>query len=481
MGLFALAELARREGWKSVILHSQLEKIHNPDFDLLKWLEVRKPKVAAFSLQWHLQTFDVLNTIRQIKDRLPDIKILLGGFTASYFYREILNRFPQVDFIIRGEGEKPLSGLLSALGSGGEAEKLARVPNLAWRENGELRVNPLSYQATSADLDELVFADFSVLCRHQLYFSELGLPPLWLTGRSRDLNHAYIKRLRNVYFVEVGRGCSVNCSWCGGGKDAHRLLSGRQRPVFRSPEKAAESIEKALRSGVNTVYFSFDPYPQKPDFYLQLFSLLRKKNLAPNAYFECWGLPEKEFCRDFYGTFAKDSALSISPESGSEEVRKLNKGMFYDNRRLFQTMDYLEELGGGVDVTFALGIPGEGPEQLQETRKMMKDLRKYRMVEEIMAMPIEMEPASPWFLNPEKYGVVSRRKTLDDFYQAHSNPENTPFNSFGYYRPGWFGEGEKDFRLGMEYLICSNFCPLSWLTAMPAELRKNCYQERQDA
>jgi len=476
MGLFALAELAGRKGYKTAIVHPQVEEIKNPEFDLIGWMKPRSPKLVAFSLTWHMQVFEVLNTVALIKENFPQASILLGGYTASFFHREILENFPQVDFIIRGEGEKPLVKLLAALAAGGGAARLAKIPNLVYREGGEIRLNPLKYHAQTADLDDLEFADFSYLKNHQLYFSDLGLPPLWLKGRSREINQAYIKRLRNVFFTEVGRGCSVNCTWCGGGKNAHLLLSGRKRPVFRSPEKVLETMEKVAVQGIGTVYFSFDPYPGKPDFYLELFRLMRKKHLSPNGYFECWGLPDKDFCQEFYATFGKDSALSLSPESGSEEVRKLNKGMFYPNDSLFKTLDYLEKINGGVDITFALGIPGEGQREMALTQKMMHDLRKYRVVEEIMAMPIEMEPASPWYLNPEKYGVVSLRKSLQDFYQAHAQKENTPFTAFGYYQLKLFGgQGEESFKQGMDQLICRQFCPLSWLTSMPGELRKNCF------
>jgi hypothetical protein len=33
-----------------------------------------------------------------------------------------------------------------------------------------------------------------------------------------------------------------------------------------------------------------------------------------------------------------------------------------------------------------------------------------------------MEPNSPWFLHPERYGLTLRHRTLRDFYQAHRQP-----------------------------------------------------------
>ena len=69
--------------------------------------------------------------------------IFLGGYTASFFSKEILQDYPEVDAVIRGDGETPIVELCQALHrhilnqqhcSDYYPTSLAEVPNLAWRK-----------------------------------------------------------------------------------------------------------------------------------------------------------------------------------------------------------------------------------------------------------------------------------------------------------------------------------------------------------
>jgi len=458
MGLFSLADRARREGYNTRILHYQVEKIATPEFSLKKFLSKNRPKVIGLPLYWHPQSDSVIQTARMIKKEFPEIYIVLGGFTASAYPGEILKNYPEVDFIIRGEGEIPLVSLLSALGGGGK--NFADIPNLAWRDAGKVVMNPLSWQASAEELSSYRFSDLSLLNHYRIYRSSIGLPPLWLKGATRGEMRKKTRRFTGIFCLELGRGCSVNCTWCGGGKTTHRVLAGRKKPVFISPEAAVDNVKEALSYGYPTIYMSFDPYPKKPEFYLEFFRLLRKSGIKPDAYFESWSLPVPEFIEEFSVTFKPGSLIGISPESGSEKVRNLNKGMSYSNSALLKTLDKMYEHGVSADLTFAIGIPGEGPAELEETRRMSEKLGNHPAVEQAMTMFISMEPFAPWNLEPGRYGVVHDKKTFEDFRRASGDPDKDPFSYLGY---TYNGMSYEEFDRYIQDIRCSEFCPLPWM------------------
>jgi hypothetical protein len=173
IGVLGLADLLQRSGISSEVVHLGVEWMEDPPFSLASYLKDKSPRTVALDLHWHHQSFDVIETARQIKAVLPQTYILLGGLTASFFHEEIMKDFPSVDGIIRGEAEGPLVELASALLQ--QKEDLFSIPNLTWRRKGKILINPLSYVASEEDLRSLSFANFSLLRNHSKYIQHEAL------------------------------------------------------------------------------------------------------------------------------------------------------------------------------------------------------------------------------------------------------------------------------------------------------------------
>src|SRR4030042_3154754 len=139
MGVLALADLLACEGYDTEVLHLGVEWIEDKGFSLIDYIAQKRPRVVALSLHWHPQSYDVLEQARMIKEAFPEIFIILGGLTASFYHREIMERFPWVDAIIRGEGEGPLLQLMEGLIKGG---RLETIPNLTWRQGDKVCEKP---------------------------------------------------------------------------------------------------------------------------------------------------------------------------------------------------------------------------------------------------------------------------------------------------------------------------------------------------
>jgi len=458
MGLLALADLLAREGYATEIVHLGVEWMEERDFSIIDYIAQRGPKVVALPLHWHHQSYEVIEYCRRIKEAFPGVFLLLGGLTASFFHREIIQGFPWVDAIIRGEGEIPLLRLAEAIMRGGD---LADVPNLTWRNGEKVAENPLDYVASQEALDGLCFTNFALLKNSQTYINWVLLP-FFVKGVSKKRNRLFFSLKSPMFHLPVGRGCPVNCTWCGGGKAAQRLIADRQGVIFRDIEKVIASIKEAINWGYETMHISFDPYPQRPDYYLRLFSRIREERLKVEFFFESFGLPPKEFIDGFAQTFGPRSLLALSPESGSEEVRRRNKGYSYTNQELWDCLEYTGEKGVKVDLFFSLGLPYEREGDLEETARLIAYIRRhFPHVQGIRTFTIEMEPGAPWQLQPEKFGVRTDLRTFSDFYYYHKEGGGG-FGAFGYYIPGYFSDlgedAEWEFQRKLQEIKCRRFC-----------------------
>ncbi len=142
-----------------------------------------KVDVVAFSCYiWNIE--EILYIAESLKKVSPALKIILGGHEVSYDSDDILKNNPSVDFIIRGEGEKPMKKLLFAIR---DNLPLGDVPSLAYKNGESIKENELS---TPGTLNEYEFCyDESI----------------------RDYKS-------KIIYYESSRGCPYRCSYCLSGK-----------------------------------------------------------------------------------------------------------------------------------------------------------------------------------------------------------------------------------------------------------------------
>jgi radical SAM superfamily enzyme YgiQ (UPF0313 family) len=459
VGTWSLADLAARNGYTTEILHLGLEWIERGNFSPMNYLEGKEVTAVAIPLHWHQQSYDVLKIADEIRRRRPDVFIFLGGYTASLFHREILDAFPQIDAVIRGDAETPLVALMETVI--GE-RPLTGVPNLTWRDGEEIRENPMSYVACEKDLENASYANLGLLRDNTIYIRSMGIPFVWAKGLSKEENRKHFHLGPPLFPLTIGRGCLGNCTWCGGGAEAQLLINGRKGVIFRTPEKVADTVAEAREWGYEMIHIAFDPGKEGERYYQEFFPLLRQRGVRVKCYFESFSLPSEAFLKEFRATFDTDgSILALSPESGDEGIRNRNKSFAYSNEELLETVARAEGLGIKVDLFFAMGIPGEGYSDLAQTAALRREIQKrFKNIGRIWTSPISLEPASPWHLHPEKFGIISARRTFTDFYRA-SAPGG---GGLGYHLPQYLGNGRALNALEFEHILrkakCRDHCSL---------------------
>lgn len=403
LGTIAIADLLYRNGFSTKIIHSGIEQIYNRRFRIRNIFKKYDPQVVGIDLHWYVHSYDAIR-ISEITKKHTNAFVVMGGFTASFFSEEILSNFESVDSIITGDAEIPMLKLMQS-----GLNNLEKVPNLVYRENDKIRSSEKRYIATEQDIEKLKYTNFDLLENYDKYHRAIN--------QSGDIGpYVYKTPIKKLAWTPIGRGCSVNCSYCGGGAKAHNILIGRQKPIYHPIEQVVETLSIFEDKNIDSTYMDFDPYKDR-SYYHKLFRLIRKENIDISVEFALWSPSDRKFIEDFHKTFNPlYSTLVLSPESGSEKVRRMNKGFFYDNETLFKWMDLTEKEGVPLEIYFASGLSGETVDNFDETMKLGKKIIDEYPVVSISCNPIQMEPACNRFLNPEEYGVKLKFKKFMDFY-----------------------------------------------------------------
>ncbi|MFP4656262.1 MAG: radical SAM protein [Candidatus Woesearchaeota archaeon] len=405
LGLVALSNYLKDNGLECEIIHTGVERLLNPYFNLIDFLKEEDAKVVSLPLHWHQQSHSTISLAKQIRQNIPECKIILGGFTASFFHEEIMDKFQEIDFIIRGDSEQPLLNLVR---SDFEEERLRLIPNLSWRSGKGIRHNPQTYTTSQKILDSLRFSDLISMKNGEAY------------SKTRINNpDSILSASEGIFYYNTGRGCPVNCSFCGGSNVSQCMINKRNKVMTISEDAILRELSAARESGMEIWYTCFDPFPYT-HYYPRLFRKIRERGINLASQFECWALPTREFIDEFEKTFRKDlSQIIISPETGSDEVRKKNKGFFYTNKELLQCMNYINGKGISIVLYMTAGLPFEHKRDVAKTAKLIDYIKKKFDDVEINVLPIGIEPASPLFMNPEKYSVIAKRFSFSELEKIH--------------------------------------------------------------
>ncbi len=420
MGLFSMASNLKKAGFDVEILNLDLEK-----GDIEDILDFRSLDAVGLDCHWINQGLVVLDTARLIKKIKPEVFVFLGGYTASFFAEELLKDYPAVDAVIKGDGDTPIVELCKILTRDYKQENnLESVPNLAWkRSDGQIVFNECSYVATAADMDQFDFADMKLLRNWENY---RDLSRFWTKFTS-------INRLP-IFFLEPGRGCKYNCSFCGGSSFAQEAISNRKDQVVRSIDTVISTIKKAVSYGYTAFFTTFE-FEGSDGWYSNLFRRIKAEKLKLSFGYGCWSTPSK-FLIDELSECFEQVILELSPETFDHDLRKRNKDkrIFYTNKEMEDCLDYINTRANiKVQLYFGYFLPFDNEEIIYKTMEYIVGLYlKYSDLIEIIYSNLSTDPGALLYLNPEKYRVNIAVRNFNDFIENQrencTRKENSPLN-----------------------------------------------------
>jgi len=139
------------------------------------------PAVVGVSAMYTSDFPHCVEIVRICKQIAPDIITVMGGQHVTFRDAESLE-IPELDVVVRGEGEWTLLDIISTVQAGGN---LQSIPGTTVRTNGEIRRNP---SRPFGDLSESLPVDFALL------------------------PEAYVKNASINGILH--RGCAFHCNYC---------------------------------------------------------------------------------------------------------------------------------------------------------------------------------------------------------------------------------------------------------------------------
>jgi len=295
---------------------------------LNRYLEEFRPTHVGLTFHWQETAEGVLSVGQHVRSRMDQVKIICGGFTAGYFGEELLKKCPFVDYVVKGDPERPLELLLM----GAEAPE---IPNLIYKDGAGVRANKASYCIDEEAISRISFSRLTYLFDHELYIEaleeKLGFP------------------------LFIGRGCLFSCDYCGGSRESFRLHSARAKPVTRSIAAIIADL-KRLKGFTKKIYIC---YEIDRDYIKALFETMKGEKTLVKTFqlnYGAWQLFDTQFLELYKDLFIIDKQdkplFEISPEVFDNRSReKVKHHKTYSIQELKENLSLISNhLGNGVKV-----------------------------------------------------------------------------------------------------------------------------------
>jgi radical SAM superfamily enzyme YgiQ (UPF0313 family) len=282
-----------------------------------------------------------LKVARIVRKKLPNAKIVLGGVHPTLDPEGTLSQ-QEVDFVIRGEGEESLYGLVKALKGEGTFEA---VNSLCYRNGDKLIIREKSQGLAANDIPPADYAAFPV----EKYIK----------------HNEYLRGIRGISML-ISRGCPYDCTFCA----VHETMGKKWR--IKAPELLVnEIIELKNKYGIEGVWFKDSIFNIDKKWVEEFCSLLIEKKVdiefQVNTRIDLVDEEQIKLMKK-----AGLTQLDFGIESGSDRILEiLHKHIKVDQikEKIAIAHQYVKVFG-----FFMIGIPGETEEDVHKTFELAKEL-----------------------------------------------------------------------------------------------------------
>ncbi len=417
IGFLAMLSYLNSRGYRVRIDNIALKMLGSKRYDFSEELLKLDTDYIGIDLHWLPHVHGALTMARIIKEKRPDIKVMLGGFSATYYSREIISTVKDVDMVIRGDTtERPMEMLLAG-------RKMEEVPNLVYREEGKTRDNGFSY---TPDIDYQEF-DYREIIKSSI--------------RTMDISGhlPYCDWMKEpVAMVLSTHGCAYSCGICGGSYFAFKNFYKRNGPLYRSSKRIVEDIMRINDDLKIPVFIAGDLLMRSDREVDFIFDSLRKEGMDIPLLMEVFVPHSRERVQKLMRV-ASDVSMEISPDSSDDQIR-LSNGRPYTNSALEKFVSDFLDLGGKkIDVYFMVGLTKQGRDDVLRDVDYARHLMEINRNDKrlfVFTSPLSpfLDPGSKSFETPS-LGYKLRFRSLMDHYNALENGHT--WEDFLNYETAW--------------------------------------------
>ncbi len=372
IGLLGLAAVARKAGHRVKIVEAAACNLSYEES--LQQILNFKPDIVGFTAVTS-SIYKAAKLSKMIKERSPEIKVIIGGPHITAVPEETMSRFPEFDIASIGEGEEVLQNIISCLENNGQ---LKNVQGILFRENSDLvktKPHPLIQ-----NLDELPFPAWDLIDNFPWGFKPAAFK---------------CKRLPATYIISA-RGCPHLCIFCD------TSVFSRQYRAF-SAEYMIEMI-KVLKTdyGIREILFEDDTFIIFKKRLIQLCETLIKEKIKIS--WSCNGRASS-VKPDILKLMKKAGCWQISYgiESGDPEILEFSRKRT-KIEQMTQALEWTHKAGILTKGFFILGFPNE----TEDTLKRTIDYAKNNFLDDVSVSKMTPFPGSEMYRIGEKYGYINK-------------------------------------------------------------------------
>ncbi len=299
--------------------------------------------VGLSSMAWQFDT--CIRIAHLIKELLPGVKIVIGGYHATLMYEETSasKESQWIDFLIRGEGEEACRRLVNAMDG---RDTLADIPSLSYKVDGVFVHNP---RGENLDL------------------STLKLP----VRDKRRLTWGYHILNSKIELIETSRGCTRTCNFC-----SMKHMYGRTFRTYPISRVLADIDDIYYNRKTRYIFITDDNMVLKPARVIELCDAIIARNYTGLRFIvqaDCLSMANNE---DMVAKMAAAGFCSVflGIENGSKKnlnvADKVNT-VVYAKKAIDNCHKYNMMVIGGL----IFGFPEDDEESIRENYEFFKSIQ----------------------------------------------------------------------------------------------------------
>jgi len=330
-------------GYKSKVIDcSHYDRNYVEVIDIIK--KEQRPIIGITA--YTRESFHASRIIKKIKKMIPGCHIVVGGRHFGFLAEDTLKELPEVDIVVRGEGEITMKEVCDIYYEG---KDIKDVLGISYTSEGKILHN--NDRPLEDNLDK--FRCFS-------FDDKEELKAQMVIGNSK------VDAKRMYFAIMATRGCPNRCVYCS-------LTA--QKVRYRSIGSIINEIEEKIKlTGVRNVTFADSSLTINRKFVKALCAEIMNRGL--NIRFNCYSRVNIDPGILEIMKNAGLVSVEIGLESGSPKVLKsIRKNIKVDQFRNFCKMAY--NLGVKVYVFCMISLPDEEIEDTNKTIDLIKELSKF--------------------------------------------------------------------------------------------------------
>lgn len=371
-----------------------LEEASHEVIDAVPWEDYG---LIGFSICFS-QLTSTLFFVRNIKERAPFAKVVVGGSACSgKMGLSLLHAFPEIDYVIRGEGERPLAHLTESLLNSRDRKTSFPIPGLLDRFHIPSESSDSPQFSQVSELDRLPTPDYTDYFHHMKSLEALNrfLPevPMEISRGCWWRQQSAQGRSRGCAF------CNLNIQWKGyRAKSQARIIKELKRISKKYEVLSIPFMDNALPPGdLQGLFKKIARLPRDLTLFAEIRATTPREALAAMG---AAGMKEVQV-----GVEALSTTL----------LKKLNKGTTaITNLEIMKNCESpgLPDLGGNLILHF----PGSNQQEVEETLTTLEFAGPFRPLKGISFW---LGYGSSVSRDPKSFGI---KKIRNHPFYAHLFP-----------------------------------------------------------